>query len=99
MRSTGSRRGTGYPRGVAVPASRLAPAPSSADPNGYYPGGRVATLLSTSARLGLTRLYAPTEAGTLPPQSRDEARANLTTGSNLRSFVDEFAQASASAAE
>ena len=75
------------------------PAPSSADPNGYYPVGRVATLLSTSARLGLTRLYAPTEAGTLPPQSRDEARANLTTGSNLRSFVDEFAQASASAAE
>jgi hypothetical protein len=61
--------------------------------------GRVATLLSTSARLGLTRLYAPTEAGTLPPRSEDEARANLTTGSNLRSFVDEFAQASASAAE
>jgi len=75
------------------------PAPRSADPNGYYPLGRVATLLSTSARLGLTRLYAPTEAGTLPAQAEDEARANLTTGSNLRSFVDEFAQASASAAE
>src|SRR4051812_476545 len=75
------------------------PGPGSADPNGYYLLGRVATLLSTSARLGLTRLYAPTEAGTLPPQSEDEARANLTTGSNLRSFVDEFAQASASAAE
>jgi hypothetical protein len=28
-----------------------------------------------------------------------EARANLTTGSNLRSFVDEFVQASASPAE
>jgi len=75
------------------------PASGSADPNGYYLLGRVATLLSTSARLGLTRLYAPTEAGTLPPQSEDEARANLTTGSNMRSFVDEFAQASASAAE
>jgi pimeloyl-ACP methyl ester carboxylesterase len=75
------------------------PAPGSADPNRYYLLGRVATLVSTSARLGLTRLYAPTEASTLPPQSQDEARANLTTGSNLRSFVDEFAQASASAAE
>ena len=75
------------------------PAPGSSDPNRYYLLGRVATLLSTSARLGLTRLYAPTEAGTLPPQSEEEARANLTTGSNLRSFVDEFAQANASAAE
>ena len=69
------------------------PDPGSDEPNGYYPLGRVATLISTSARLGLTRLYAPTEAGALPPQSEDEARANLTTGSNLRSFVDEFAQA------
>jgi pimeloyl-ACP methyl ester carboxylesterase len=75
------------------------PAAGSDEPDGYYPLGRVATLISTSARLGLTRLYAPLEAGTLPPQSEDEARANLTTGSNLRSFVDEFGQASASAAE
>src|SRR3954452_20624993 len=34
------------------------PAPASDDPSGYYPRGRVAPLLSTSARLGLTRLYA-----------------------------------------
>jgi len=75
------------------------PAPGSADPNDYYAMGRVATLLSTSARLGLTRLLAPAQAGTLPPQSEAEAQANLTTGSNLRSFVDEFVQANASAAE
>ena len=75
------------------------PATSSDEPNGYYPLGRVATLVSTSSRLGLTRLYAPTEWGTLPPQSGDEARANLATGSNLRSFVDEFAQANSSIAE
>jgi pimeloyl-ACP methyl ester carboxylesterase len=75
------------------------PAQGSADPNRYYAMGRVATLLSTSARLGLTRLYALTEAGTLPRQSEEEARATVTTGSNLRSFVDEFAQASASAVE
>ena len=49
------------------------PAASSDDPNGYYPLERVATLISTSARLGLTRLYAPTEGGSLPPQSRDRS--------------------------
>ncbi|WP_433728215.1 alpha/beta hydrolase [Actinoplanes sp. CA-051413] len=74
-------------------------ASGSADPNRYYPMGRAATLLSTSARLGLTRLFAPAEGGTLPPQSEDEAQATLVTGSNLRSFVDEFAQANASAVE
>jgi pimeloyl-ACP methyl ester carboxylesterase len=78
---------------------QIPPATSSGEPNSYYPLGRVATLISTSARLGLTRLYAPAEAGTLPPQSEDEARANLTTGSNLRSFIDEFAQANTSMAE
>jgi pimeloyl-ACP methyl ester carboxylesterase len=75
------------------------PASSADDPNRYYPMGRIATLLSTSARLGLTRLYAPTEAGTLPPHSEAEKLATISTGSNLRSFVDEFAQAGASAAE
>ncbi|MFC6007826.1 alpha/beta hydrolase [Angustibacter luteus] len=75
------------------------PAAASADPNAYYPLGRVTTLLSTTARLGMTRLYAPIEAGTLPPTSEAEAQANLATGANLRSFVDEFAQASASATE
>ena len=60
---------------------------------------RVATLISTSARLGLTRLYAPAEGGGLPPQSRDAVRASVATGSNLRSFVDEFAQADSSSAE
>jgi pimeloyl-ACP methyl ester carboxylesterase len=75
------------------------PAPGTGDSDGYYPMGRVATLISTLARLGLTRALAPAQAGTLPPQSEDESRANLTTGSNLRSFLDEFVQANASAAE
>jgi len=35
----------------------------------------------------------------LPPQSEAESQANLATGSNLRSFVDEFVQANASATE
>jgi hypothetical protein len=61
--------------------------------------GRVSALISTSARLGLTRLYAPTEFGSLPPQSRDEVRASLTTGSNLRSTIDEYVQANTSMAQ
>jgi hypothetical protein len=61
--------------------------------------GRVSTLISTSARLGLTRLYAPIEAGGLPPQSRDDVLASLTTGSNFRSTIDEYVQANASVAE
>jgi hypothetical protein len=72
---------------------------SAAKPNRYDPLERAATLISTSARLGLTRLYAPFEGGSLPPQSRAELRANVTTGRNLRSFVDEFAQATNSEAE
>jgi pimeloyl-ACP methyl ester carboxylesterase len=75
------------------------PTADSDEPNGYDPVDRVATLISTSARLGLTRLYAPSEGGGLPPLSRDEVRANVTTGSNLRSFVDEFAVANSSMSE
>ena len=75
------------------------PAASSDEPSSYDLMGRVSTLISTSARLGLTRLYAPIEFGSLPPQSRDEVRASLTTGSNLRSTIDEYVQANTSAAE
>jgi pimeloyl-ACP methyl ester carboxylesterase len=75
------------------------PAAGSEEPNGYDPLERVATLISTSARVGLTRLYAPTEGGGLPPRSRDAVRASITTGGNLRSFIDEFAQANSSMAE
>jgi pimeloyl-ACP methyl ester carboxylesterase len=75
------------------------PTADSDEPNGYDPVDRVATLISTSARLGLTRLYAPSEGGGLPPLSRDEVRANVTRGSNLRAFVDEFAVANSSMSE
>jgi pimeloyl-ACP methyl ester carboxylesterase len=75
------------------------PAAGSGEPDGYDPLERVATLISTSARVGLTRLYAPAEGGSLPPESRERVRASVTTGGNLRSFVDEFARASSSMAE
>lgn len=61
--------------------------------------GRVSILISTSARIGLTRLYSPLEFGELPPQPRAEVRASIATGSNLRSTVDEYMQANASARE
>jgi hypothetical protein len=58
--------------------------------------GRVSALFSVSARLGLGRLYGQFAFGSLPPRSRDEVRASLATASNLRSFIDEFAQANTS---
>jgi hypothetical protein len=61
--------------------------------------GRLSALVSTSARLGLARLYANTAFGSLPPGSREEVRASLATANNLRSAVDEFVQGNASADE
>src|SRR6266545_2950608 len=58
--------------------------------------GRVSALVSSSARLGLTRLYSHVAFGSLPPQSRDEVSASIATASNLRSTIDEFVQANAS---
>jgi len=75
------------------------PVAGSDEPNGYDPLERAATVISTSARVGLTRLYAPFEGAGLPPESRAELRASVTTGKNLRSFIDEFAQANNSEAE
>jgi pimeloyl-ACP methyl ester carboxylesterase len=85
---------------VDTTAPRTAPPTAGSDePNGYDPLERVAILVSTAARLGVTRLYAPIEAGGLPPRSRDGVRASIAKGSNLRSFLDEFAQANSSMAE
>ncbi|MGO4533711.1 alpha/beta fold hydrolase [Leifsonia sp. 2MCAF36] len=58
--------------------------------------GRAAALASITARLGLTRLYAPLEGGNLPPRSRDEVRANIATASSLRSTIDEYLQSDTS---
>jgi hypothetical protein len=61
--------------------------------------GRVSALVSTSARFGLGRLYAPFEVGSLPPRSRNQVRANMATARNLRSTIDEYVQANASTQE
>lgn len=94
-----------YPEEVAgmvlvdstAPASAAKPAATSSGSRGSYDVmGRISTLISASARLGLTRLYSHVAFGSLPPRSRDEVRASLTTASNLRSTIDEYVQANAS---
>jgi pimeloyl-ACP methyl ester carboxylesterase len=94
-----------YPDEVAgmVLVDSTAPA-SAANPGTPSPGAggssngmsRVSALVSASARLGLARLYAQSDFGSLPPRSRDEVRASVATASMLRSTIDEYVQASAS---
>jgi pimeloyl-ACP methyl ester carboxylesterase len=94
-----------YPDEVAgmVLVDSTAPA-SAANPGTPSPGHggssngmrRVSALVSTAARLGLARLYAQSDFGSLPPRSRDEVRASVATASTLRSTIDEYVQATAS---
>jgi pimeloyl-ACP methyl ester carboxylesterase len=73
--------------------------PSSPKPGATADGGagshgvirRISTLVSISARLGLTRLYARTAYPDLPPQSRDEVRVQIAKASNFGSTIEEFA--------
>lgn len=78
------------------PAPAAKPATTSPGDGGSDIMGRISTLVSVSARLGLSRLYGQFVFGTLPSQSRDEVRANIATAGNLRSTIDEYAQANAS---
>jgi pimeloyl-ACP methyl ester carboxylesterase len=72
------------------------PGPASPDDEGSDDVmDRVSALVSTSARLGLGRLYGQVAVGDLPPRSRDEVRASTATASNLRSTIDEYVQANA----
>ena len=52
--------------------------------------------MSAAARLGLGRLYAQSDFGSLPPRSREEVRASVATARMLRSTIDEYVQATAS---
>jgi pimeloyl-ACP methyl ester carboxylesterase len=96
-----------YPDDVAgmVLMDAPAPAPAAANPqtasrsaDSYNLIGRISALASTSARLGVGRLFGATAFASLPPQPRGEVRARLATADNLRS-VDEFVQGDASAQE
>ena len=76
-----------------------APKPGPAQPTNTDPYnliGRVAALSAASAHLGAGRLLNPISYTTLPPRSRDEARANSSTASHLASFVEEYGVANTS---
>ena len=49
-------------------------------------------MVATTAEVGLSRLYAPVEAGTLPPRSRDEIRASIARPDTVKSTIDEYVQ-------
>jgi hypothetical protein len=86
---------------VLVDSTALASAAKPDTPSAGHGGSdddmsRVSALVSTSARLGLGRLYGQFAIGSLPPRSREEVRASVATASTLRSTTDEYVQATAS---
>jgi pimeloyl-ACP methyl ester carboxylesterase len=72
---------------------------SSRSEDSYDVAGRVSALASVAARTGLMRLYNLTDHGSLPAQSRDEARATSGSADYVRSVVEEYAEGSSSADE
>ncbi|HJQ94964.1 MAG TPA: alpha/beta hydrolase [Acidimicrobiia bacterium] len=80
----------------AAPASAAPPEVTSTGEEDYDILGRVSALISSSARLGLGRLIAQADYGSLPPQSRDEARSRTATVSQAQSTIDEYLQANSS---
>jgi len=83
-----------------APASTPEPATAPAgDASSDDLAGRLSALVSTSARLGVVRLYSGLDLGGLPPRSRGEARAGIATADGVRSIIDEYAQGGASASQ
>ncbi len=82
-----------------APASAVNPVAPSSDEDTYDILSRASALISTSARLGLARLYALSDYDSLPPHSRDESRANAAHASQISSTIDEYVQANAAIAQ
>ena len=78
------------------PGSAARPGSSPGDEGSSDIMSRASALLSSSARLGLGRLLANLDFGGLPPQARNESRANAVTVSHLQSTINEYIEASAS---
>ena len=88
-----------YPDEVAglVLLDSTAPQPGPAQlatTDTYDAVGRVAALSAASAHLGAGRLLNPFSYTTLPPRSRDEARATSSTAKHQVSSIEEYAGAS-----
>ena len=73
------------PKPAENPAKRKAP-------GSYDLMSHLSAMVATTAEAGLTRLYAPVEAGTLPPRSRDEIRASIARPDTLKGTIDEYVQ-------
>ncbi|WP_460932711.1 alpha/beta fold hydrolase [Phycicoccus ginsengisoli] len=56
---------------------------------------RGSALLSSTARVGLARLYTAVAGLTLPPRATGEAKASMSTVNGFRSTLDEYAAAGA----
>jgi pimeloyl-ACP methyl ester carboxylesterase len=74
-------------------APTSAPSPP-AKPGSYDLVGRITALLPAVAHLGVARVYGQSSYDTLPPRSRDEARARSATASDVASFLNEFLEGS-----
>jgi pimeloyl-ACP methyl ester carboxylesterase len=84
--------------GMVLIDSTGAHLPASNSPQSWGPDdilARASVLASTSARLGVGRLFG-LGYGSLPQQSAHEVGAKIATSTSLRSTIDEFLQASAS---
>jgi pimeloyl-ACP methyl ester carboxylesterase len=80
-----------------MPKSTGKPMATSMDAGGSYNiTGRVSALASGSTRFGLGRLYGQFDWGSLPPASRDEARASVAKVGQIGSTIDEYVAANTS---
>jgi hypothetical protein len=58
----------------------------STEPGSYDLPGRFLALLPAAAHLGLARLVSHASYGSLPPRSRDEARASAATARDVKAL-------------
>jgi pimeloyl-ACP methyl ester carboxylesterase len=70
------------------------PAPAAIEPDDS--GSRISMLVAATANLGVAHLI-PDSYDSLPPRSRGEARARVSTAHAVQSYIDEFRAAGASA--
>jgi hypothetical protein len=59
-------------------------------PEWHYGLGRISALLPAVAHFGVARLVGQSSYGSLPPRSRDEARARSATASSVGSYINEL---------
>jgi pimeloyl-ACP methyl ester carboxylesterase len=75
-----------------APQPATTPAKPAA-PGSYDVMSHLSAVVATVGEVGLSRLYAHVEAGTLPPRSRDEVRASIAKAYTVKSTIDEYVQA------